>query len=45
MNEEISFIIDTAKESMDAAMTHLEKAFIKIRAGKASPYHALQCNG
>ncbi|MFT6838863.1 MAG: ribosome recycling factor [Sediminicola sp.] len=37
MNEEISFIIDTAKESMDAAMKHLEKAFIKIRAGKASP--------
>ncbi|MEB8328722.1 ribosome recycling factor [Flavobacteriaceae bacterium KMM 6897] len=37
MNEEISFIIDSAKESMDAAMTHLEKAFIKIRAGKASP--------
>ncbi len=37
MNEEISFIIDTAKESMDAAMKHLEKAFVKIRAGKASP--------
>ena len=36
MNEEISFIIDTAKESMDAAMKHLEKAFVKIRAGKAS---------
>jgi|TARA_R110002051_G_scaffold88198_3_gene155463 ribosome recycling factor len=37
MNEEISFIIDSAKESMDAAMKHLEKAFVKIRAGKASP--------
>lgn len=37
MNEEITFIIDTAKESMDAAMKHLEKAFVKIRAGKASP--------
>ncbi|MGY8914416.1 MAG: ribosome recycling factor [Flavobacteriales bacterium] len=37
MNEEISFIIDTTKESMDAAMKHLEKAFVKIRAGKASP--------
>jgi ribosome recycling factor len=37
MNEEITFILDSAKESMDGAMTHLEKAFIKIRAGKASP--------
>lgn len=37
MNEEIDFVIDSAKESMDAAMVHLEKAFIKIRAGKASP--------
>jgi len=36
MNEEINFVIDSAKESMDAAMVHLEKAFIKIRAGKAS---------
>ncbi len=37
MNEEIDFILDTTKESMDGAMSHLEKAFIKIRAGKASP--------
>lgn len=37
MNEEIKFILDSAKESMDGAMTHLEKAFMKIRAGKASP--------
>lgn len=37
MNEEIEFILDTSKESMDGAMSHLEKAFIKIRAGKASP--------
>ena len=37
MNEEISFILDAAKESMDAAMVHLEKEFIKIRAGKANP--------
>ncbi|GMN06057.1 ribosome recycling factor [Croceitalea sp. MTPC5] len=37
MNEEVTFILDTTKESMDAAMEHLEKAFIKIRAGKASP--------
>lgn len=37
MKEEIAFILDSAKESMDAAITHLEKEFIKIRAGKASP--------
>ncbi|WP_298473745.1 ribosome recycling factor [uncultured Maribacter sp.] len=37
MNEEIQFILDSTKESMDAAMLHLEKAFLKIRAGKASP--------
>jgi len=37
MNEEIKFILDATKESMDAAITHLEKAFIKIRAGKANP--------
>lgn len=37
MNEEITFILDAAKESMDGAMEHLEKEFIKIRAGKANP--------
>ena len=37
MNEEVTFVLDTTKESMDGAMAHLEKAFIKIRAGKASP--------
>lgn len=37
MNEEIAFILDASKESMDAAINHLEKEFIKIRAGKASP--------
>lgn len=37
MNEEIKFILDTAKESMDAAMKHLEKELVNIRAGKASP--------
>ena len=37
MNEEVTFVLDTTKESMDSAMAHLEKAFIKIRAGKASP--------
>ncbi|MGB5555685.1 MAG: ribosome recycling factor [Flavobacteriaceae bacterium] len=37
MNEEINFILDAAKEGMDAAILHLEKEFVKIRAGKASP--------
>lgn len=37
MNEEINFILDTCKEAMDGAITHLEKEFVKIRAGKASP--------
>lgn len=37
MSEEVNFILETTKESMDAAISHLQKAFIKIRAGKASP--------
>ena len=37
MNEEVSFILDAARESMDLALSHLEKEFVKIRAGKASP--------
>ncbi|UGU17557.1 ribosome recycling factor [Sinomicrobium kalidii] len=37
MNEEIDFILDTAKEAMDGAIAHLEKEFSNIRAGKASP--------
>ena len=37
MTEEINFIIDTAKEEMDRAISHLEKEFLNIRAGKASP--------
>ncbi|MFD2551741.1 ribosome recycling factor [Bizionia sediminis] len=35
--EDIQFILDTAKESMDAAIKHLEKQLANIRAGKASP--------
>jgi ribosome recycling factor len=35
--EEIEFIIDEAKESMNGSIAHLEKAFLNIRAGKASP--------
>ncbi|WP_298264736.1 ribosome recycling factor [uncultured Lutibacter sp.] len=37
MNEELSFIIDSTKELMAKAITHLEKEFKNIRAGKASP--------
>ncbi|MCO5725624.1 ribosome recycling factor [Robiginitalea marina] len=37
MNEEIEFILDTARENMEKAMAHLEKELVKIRAGKASP--------
>lgn len=35
--EDIQFILDTTKEAMDAAVKHLEKQFLNIRAGKASP--------
>ena len=35
--EEINFILDSAKENMDGSLQHLELAFTKIRAGKASP--------
>ena len=37
MTEEINFIIDSAKESMNGSIAHLEKEFLNIRAGKASP--------
>ncbi|WP_055435957.1 ribosome recycling factor [Lacinutrix algicola] len=37
MNEDIQFIIDSTKESMENAILHLIKQFSNIRAGKASP--------
>jgi ribosome recycling factor len=37
MEEEINFIIDSTKEAMSNALVHLEKKFVNIRAGKASP--------
>ena len=37
MNEEINFILDSTKELMVNALKHLEKQFVNIRAGKASP--------
>ncbi|PZR22416.1 MAG: ribosome recycling factor [Flavobacterium psychrophilum] len=35
--EEIDFILDSAQESMNNSIAHLEKEFLNIRAGKASP--------
>ena len=37
MNEEVDFVIATAREHMDNAVDHLKKEFLNIRAGKASP--------
>ncbi|MEL1245581.1 ribosome recycling factor [Flavobacterium sp. DGU11] len=37
MMEEIDFILDSTKESMEGSLAHLEKEFLNIRAGKASP--------
>jgi ribosome recycling factor len=35
--EELEFILDHTKEKMGAAVAHLEKELLHIRAGKASP--------
>ena len=35
MNEEVTFILDSAKEAMDSAMAHLDLQLQKVRAGKA----------
>jgi ribosome recycling factor len=37
MTEEIDFILDSTKESMEGSILHLEKEFLNIRAGKATP--------
>jgi ribosome recycling factor len=37
MTEEIEFILDSTKESMIGSIAHLEKEFLNIRAGKATP--------
>lgn len=34
--EELQLILDSAKQEMEAAIKHLEHAFLKIRAGRAS---------
>ena len=37
MNDDIKFILDSANEEMDKALTHLETELVKVRAGKANP--------
>ncbi|MFO8067879.1 MAG: ribosome recycling factor [Bacteroidales bacterium] len=37
MNEELDFLFEEAEEKMGNAIGHLEREFIKIRAGKANP--------
>jgi ribosome recycling factor len=37
MNEEVDLILQTTKEGMENAISHLEKELVKIRAGKANP--------
>lgn len=37
MTEEIDFILESTEESMNGSIAHLEKEFLNIRAGKASP--------
>ena len=37
MTEDLSIIIDEAKDSMKKAINHLEAELVKIRAGKANP--------
>lgn len=37
MNEELKFILENIEETMQGSITHLEKEFRNIRAGKASP--------
>ena len=37
MEDEIKFIIDSTREAMGNALSHLEKKLVNIRAGKASP--------
>ncbi|MFP4289121.1 MAG: ribosome recycling factor [Bacteroidales bacterium] len=37
MSEETAFLYDEAQEKMDNSIQHLEREFVKIRAGKANP--------
>src|SRR5690554_108929 len=35
--EELEFIMASTKESMESSLIHLDRSFLNIRAGKASP--------
>ncbi len=37
MNEDLKFVLDSAKEAMEKSISHLESELTKIRAGKANP--------
>lgn len=37
MEEELDFILESTEESMKQSIAHLEKEFLNIRAGKATP--------
>lgn len=37
MHEEVEFVLEHCKERMEAAIEHLDKELLHIRAGKASP--------
>ena len=37
MNEEVNMVLDLTRDSMQSALSHLEKELVHIRAGKASP--------
>ena len=37
MHEEVEFVLEHCKERMEAAIEHLEKELLHIRAGKATP--------
>lgn len=37
MEEELSFILESASEQMEQSVSHMKKEFVKLRAGKASP--------
>jgi ribosome recycling factor len=37
MTEEVTLIVDDARETMTKAIAHLEQELVKIRAGKANP--------
>jgi ribosome recycling factor len=37
MSDDVILLLETAEESMDKAISHLESELVKIRAGKANP--------